>query len=109
MGFPQVYGFAKKPIGKGGIYHMAPIYRGKKIAEDKILLFFDYDPTIDDVRAGKTYKRLPIMDRAREFRGFLIAMKNASSDTTNGAGNVKSKKPAAPCGNSEQSSSTSPE
>lgn len=72
----QVYGYAKKPVGKGGIYHMAPLYREMKIAEDKIQLFFDYDPTIDDVRAGKTYKRLPIMDRAREFRGFLIAGKD---------------------------------
>ena len=69
----QVYGYGKKPFGKGGVYHMAPIYREMKVEGDRALLFFDYDPTIDDRRAGKTYKRLPIMDRARHFRGFVIA------------------------------------
>ncbi len=67
------YGHGKKPFGKGGVYHMAPLYREMKIVDGKVRLFFDYDPTIDDVRAGKTYKRLPIMDRAREFRSFVIA------------------------------------
>ena len=69
----MAYGYGEKPWGKGGVYHMAPRYREMKVVEDKIRLYFDYDPIIDDTRAGKTYKRLPIMDRAREFRGFVIA------------------------------------
>ena len=69
----QVYRFGKKEFGKGGVYHMAPIYREMKVEGDRALLFFDYDPSIHDTRAGKTYKRLPVIDRAREFRGFVIA------------------------------------
>ena len=69
----MVYGYGKIPIGQGGVYHTAPIYREYKIEGDRILLYFDYDPTIDDVRSYKTYKRLPLMRRAREFRGFVIA------------------------------------
>ena len=67
------YGFANKPAGKGGVYHTAPIYREMKVEGDEVLLYFDYDPTIDDKRAGKWYKRLPLPDRAREYRGFLVA------------------------------------
>ncbi len=67
------YGFANKPAGKGGVYHTAPVYREMKVEGGKALLYFDYDPTIDDRRAGKWYKRLPLPDRAREYRGFLVA------------------------------------
>ncbi len=67
------YGYGAKPRGKGGVYHTAPIYRELKIDGDKALLYFDFDPIIKDRRAGKWYKRLPLSDRAREYRGFLIA------------------------------------
>jgi len=69
----MAYGYGDKPRGKGGVYHTAPIYREMKIDGDKALLYFDYDPIIKDRRAGKWYKRLPLSDRAREYRGFLIA------------------------------------
>ena len=67
------YGLGTKPLGKGGIYHTAPIYREMKVDGDKVLLYFDYDPTVDDKRTGKWYKRLPLPDRAREYRGFVVA------------------------------------
>jgi len=68
-----VYGFAKKSTRDGGVYHTAPIYREMKVDGDKVLLYFDYDPTVDDRRAGKWYKRLPLPRRARVYRGFIIA------------------------------------
>jgi len=58
------------------VYHTAPIYREMKIDGGKALLFFDHDPTVTDMRAGKTYKRLPFPLRAREFKGFIIAGKD---------------------------------
>jgi sialate O-acetylesterase len=69
----MAYGYGAKPRGKGGVYHTAPIYREMKVDGAKALLYFDYDPIIQDRRAGKWYKRLPLPDRAREYRGFLIA------------------------------------
>ncbi len=72
----QAYGYSKKPINRGGVYHMAPRYREQKLEGSKALLYFDYDPTIDDRREGKWYKRLPLMHRAREYRGFVIAGKD---------------------------------
>lgn len=72
----QAHGYADKPWGKGGIYHTAPVYREMKTDGDRVLLYFDYDPTIDDKRPHKWYKRLPLPDRAREYRGFLIGGKN---------------------------------
>jgi sialate O-acetylesterase len=68
-----VYGFGQKTERDGGVYHTAPIYREMKVDGDKALLYFDYDPTVDDRRAGKWYKRLPLPRRAREYRGFIIA------------------------------------
>jgi len=72
----MVYGFARKSTRDGGVYHTAPIYREMEVDGDKLLLYFDYDPTIDDPRAGKWYKRLPLPRRAREYRGFVIAGKD---------------------------------
>ncbi len=68
-----VYGFGQQSTRDGGVYHTAPIYREMKVDGDKALLYFDYDPTVDDRRAGKWYKRLPLPRRAREYRGFIIA------------------------------------
>ncbi len=70
------YGFGQKGPRDGGVYHTAPIYREMTIDGDKMLLYFDYDPTIDDERAGKWYKRLPLPRRARQYRGFIIAGKD---------------------------------
>ena len=55
---------------------MAPLFREMKIEGERALLYFDFDPTIDDRREGKWYKRLPLPDRAREYRGFIIAGKD---------------------------------
>jgi len=71
-----VYGLGQKSTRDGGVYHTAPIYREMKVDGDKVLLYFDYDPTVDDRRAGKWYKRLPLPRRAREYRGFIIAGKD---------------------------------
>jgi sialate O-acetylesterase len=68
-----VYGSGKKSTRDGGVYHTAPIYREMKVNGDKVLLYFDYDPTVKDRRSGKWYKRLPLSRRAREYRGFVIA------------------------------------
>lgn len=72
----QVYGFGKKSPREGGVYHMAPMYRGHKVDGNKMLVYFDYDPTIKDKREHKWYKRLPLPDRAREYRGFIVAGKD---------------------------------
>ena len=69
----MAYGYGKQQRGKGGVYHTAPLYREMKVDGDKALLYFDYDPTIRDVRAGKWYKRLPLPDRARHYKGFIVA------------------------------------
>ncbi|MEM7392275.1 MAG: sialate O-acetylesterase, partial [Verrucomicrobiota bacterium] len=70
------YGYGKKSPREGGVYHTAPVYREHNVDGNKMLLYFDYDPTIDDVRSGKWYKRLPLPDRAREYRGFIVAGAN---------------------------------
>lgn len=69
----MAYGYGEKQRGKGGVYHTAPLYREMKVDGDKALLYFDYDPSVRDVRAGKWYKRLPLPDRARYYKGFIIA------------------------------------
>jgi sialate O-acetylesterase len=71
-----VYGAGQKSTRDGGVYHTAPIYREMKVDGDRVLLYFNFDPTVDDRRAGKWYKRLPLPRRAREYRGFVIAGKD---------------------------------